>query len=311
MPILVALVWAGVGTLPSPGANPWLDVVFLLLAVVSLWVGLRYEVLATALTSVVVIAGWEYGQGYVNPFVVVLVAGGAASGQLLRSRASIRRQLEQRATELEQEREVFAAEAVRHERARIARELHDIVAHNVSVVVVQAAAGQRLVKADPALAAEAVEEIAAAVAEAQDEVAALVDLLSAEVRAGEEPLGEVLATLVRRASSSGLHVLLRQETALPPLSAEASAVAHRVVQEALTNALKHAPGAAITVSAGASDNGARFEVANGPAPAGSLTGIGGGHGLRGMKERALAVGGDLLAGPSPDGGWRVALTLPV
>ncbi|MGD9571087.1 MAG: sensor histidine kinase [Thermoleophilia bacterium] len=251
-----------------------------------------------------------------------LIAGGAeaiflfippaawGAGRALRERSELALQLAARARELEAEREAYAALSVRYERARIASELHDIVAHAISVMVVQATAGQRLVGRDPEATAETFEAIAGAARQAEREMGLLVDLLADE--AAPAPDLGLVEELVGRAAGSGLDVTLTlagDREGLPPA---VTAVAYRVVQEGLTNALRYAAGAPVTVRVDGGRGTLAVEVVNGPpARDAALSGIGSGTGLRGLRERAEALGGNLEAGPRPDGGWRLAARLPV
>ena len=262
--------------------------------------------------AVLLTAAVEVQEGYLNPFVVAIIGGGWLVGSLLRSRQQLADQLALRARELEAEREVFATESVRYERARIARELHDIVAHCVSVMVIQAAAGQRVAGSDPELAAEALGHIAATAAQAQAEMARLVELLDADATAGGETGLGLVDELVARTQATGLAVSCRFSGPTDVLTAEAADTAYRIVQESLTNALKHAPGAAVDIRVVGSDDAVRITVTNGrpPVGVGVLHSLGGGHGLGGMRERAAAVGGSVDVGPQADGGWCVAALLP-
>ncbi len=247
-----------------------------------------------------------------NPFIVVGIVGSFALGLVVRSRRRLTDQLAARSNELEAERERFAAEAVRYERARIARELHDIVGHCISVMVIQAVAGQRLADQDPALAAEALDTIAEVVSQAESEIGRLVELLEHE----HGPRGidgiALVDELAARAAAAGLMVNCRFSGSADGLSGPAGEAAYRVVQESLTNALKHAPGAPVDVVIAEAGGELAVSVANGPptAPPFGLERSGGGRGLAGMRERVTACGGRLTAGPLADGGWRVLATLP-
>lgn len=272
---------------------------------------------------------WQGVGGLVALTVAGLIAGAATAGSLVpvllitigawtpgrsvRSRVEVAEQLAERVRDLEEEREAYAALSVRYERARIASELHDIVAHALSVMVVQASAGQRLMAADPDSASETFEAIAAAAHEAEDDMKRLVDLLSDDDGIGPAPDLQLVEELVARAAGSGLDVTLRLEGEREGFPPAIGALAYRVVQEGITNALRYASGATVRVMV----NGARDElwvsVANGPPPAtrdGALTDVGTGNGLRGLRERVGAAGGVLDAGPTPDHGWRVAAILP-
>ncbi len=250
--------------------------------------------------------------GVFNPLGEMLTVGPWLVGRVVLSRRRMAEQLQARNEELRAEQELFAAESIRYERVRIARELHDIVAHCLSVMVVQAGAGQRAAAADRAGVAEALTSVAAAAAQAQAEIGRLVELLSGDPASGSLPQLPMAEELVRRASATGLAVSWRFAGSCDRLSAAASEAAYRVVQEALTNALKHAPGAPVDISVRGQDAEVRVDVVNAAArqrPSG-LERSGGGYGLAGMRERVTACGGSLASGPTADGGWRVSVLLP-
>ena len=234
-----------------------------------------------------------------------------ATGRVLRDRDRVLARLGERARELEDEREAYAALSVRYERARVASELHDIVAHAISVMVVQAGAGQRLVRVDPALAREAFAAIADSAAQAEQDMGRLIALLGVQEAIGPAPDLHLVEELVARAAGSGLDVRLRLEGDREGLPAELAEVAYRVVQESLTNALRYASGAAVQIVVRGEPAGLAVEAVNGPAAAHvALAGSGTGHGLQGLRERVGACGGRLEAGPTADGGWRLAARLP-
>jgi signal transduction histidine kinase len=271
----------------------------------------RWSVLALAC----LLAGAQVVSGPTvwNPFIVVGTVGPFAIGLVVRSRRRLTSQLAARSRELEAERELFAAEAVRYERARIARELHDIVGHCISVMVIQAGAGQRLVAQDPALAAEAFDAIAEAVRQAEAEIGRLVELLDHEPESrGIDGIG-LVNELVARAGAAGLVVRCQVSGPVDAVGEQASETAYRVVQESLTNALKHAPGAPVDVVVAGTKGELEVSVANGPpsAPPSGLEHSGGSRGLAGMRERVRACGGELIAGPVDGGGWRVLARLPI
>jgi signal transduction histidine kinase len=252
----------------------------------------------------------EYG-GF-NPFVLVITFGPWLAGALVRERQQMARRLEEVGRELESESQLLAEQAVKLERTRIARELHDIVAHCVSVMVVQAYAGERLMATDPDSASEAFEHIAEAADQARQEIAYLVDLLDGESTspsAGD--LARSLSDLAAGAAATGLDVELHVTGNPEVVSAAASAVAYRVVQEGVTNALKHSPGAPIVIAVDCNSD-LRVDVVNSSpqeasAPLGST---GGGRGLSGIRERVSAAGGSFTAGPEPAGAWRVSVRIP-
>jgi signal transduction histidine kinase len=303
------LALASLGNIAPMPATPLL-VVFLL----------AYSLGTAGKTGLSVLALFSLGVGtqlangitVFNPFIVVGIVGPFALGLALRSRTRLTDQLAARSLELEGERELFAAEAVRYERARIARELHDIVAHCISVIVIQAGAGQRLADQDPALAAEALDAIFETVKQAESEVARLTELLAHDPAPhGMDGIG-LVDELVARACAAGLAVSCRISGSADGMPEQASAAVYRVVQEGLTNALKHAPGAPVNVVIAEVGGELEVSISNGP-PAALPSGLertGSGQGLAGMRERVRACGGSLTAGPVDDGGWRVLARLP-
>jgi signal transduction histidine kinase len=240
--------------------------------------------------------------------LLMFTVPGFFAGTILRMRREAAEELVQRGRELEEERELFADLALRHERARIASELHDIVAHAISVMVIQAAAGQRLVDTDPARAKEAFAAIAESARQGKDDLQRLVDLLGGTTVTG--PDLSLIDEIVTRAARSGLDVTCRFEGDRDGVAAATAHVAFRVVQESLTNALRYAPGAAVRVLVEGSGRCLRIRIENdrsaqrGPGLSGT------GRGLAGLRERVHELGGQLLARPTAGGGWLVEATLP-
>ncbi len=209
------------------------------------------------------------------------------------------------------------AAEVREERVRIAREMHDVVAHALAVITVQAGVGRCLAGKRPAEASAALESIETISRTAQDELRVVLGLLRDE-EAGTAPLAPVprlidvkdLADTVRAA---GVPVDLRMEGTDRRLSPSLELSIYRVAQEALTNVVKHAPGARaaaeVTVSAGK----VRLDVRDDGGPGGGAppAGLGTGHGITGMRERIGAFGGWLVAGPAAGGGFRVTAEVPI
>jgi signal transduction histidine kinase len=246
-----------------------------------------------------------------NPILVMITLGPWLAGRIMRSRRALTAQLQARNAELAAEQDRFARESVRYERARISRELHDIVAHCLSVMVVQASAGQRIADADPGGMAEALTTVAEAAAQAQQEIGRLVELLRGDLPQGTPPDLQMIDELVRRAATTGLQVGYRQRGSFD-LAPAASQAAYRVVQEALTNALKHAPGAPVMVTVTDSQGEVVICVQNDPPPQrpSALAASGGQFGLSAMRERVIACGGSLTAGADQAGGWLVRAALP-
>jgi len=236
-------------------------------------------------------------------------------GDNLRVRRAYTRQLEDRAVELEREREEKAIQAVTEERARIARELHDVVAHYVSVMVVQAAGARRVVDKDPASAKGALEAVEAAGRTALTEMRRMLEVLRADDPGmGPQPgLGEI-ERLIGNVREGGLPVEFSIEGSACCLPAGMDLAAYRIVQEALTNTVKHGGKATARVTVCYTADTLEIEVVDDGrgAAAPLISGAdGGGHGLIGMKERVALFGGKLEAGPVLTGGYRVFARMPV
>jgi signal transduction histidine kinase len=233
---------------------------------------------------------------------------GFALGERLRETDVTRRLAEQ----AEQEREQQAELAVAEERARIARELHDVVGHSVSVMTVQAAAVRRLLESDQEKEREALMVVEQTGREALAEMRRMVGVLRRPEEApalAPQPSLEHLDQLVANTREAGLPVEVRIEGTPTQLPAGVDTTAYRIVQEALTNAVKHANAdrAEVVVRYG---NGT-VELIVSDDGRGNDDGGGSGHGLVGMRERVSVYGGELEAGPQAGGGFRLRATLPV
>jgi signal transduction histidine kinase len=273
------------------------------------WVGL--VVVLAAITIIVVNNPDRAAGDFALPalFTVVWLAGFA-----LRARAARAEAAEERAIRLEQARDQDARQAIAEERARIARELHDVIAHSVSVMTVQTSAVRRLLTDGQAKEREALLTVEQTGREALTEMRRLVGVLRTDDQESpaltpQPSLAEVGA-LVARTQESGLPVDLRVEGEPVRLPASIDLTAYRLVQEGLTNAIKHASAqhaevhvryAAAYVEVEVIDDGRGI---NGH-------GNGGGHGLVGMRERVSIYGGDLDVGPRAEGGFRLHARLPV
>jgi signal transduction histidine kinase len=267
------------------------------------------------LAGITLVAAGELGVlvGHGSAVPPILLSGAAwAGGRALRERDVIAARLALQARELEEERDAYAQLSVRYERARVASELHDIVAHALSVMVVQASAGQRLAAVDPELTAEAFEAIAGAAHQAEEDIGRLVELLADADAVDRAPDVTLVQELVARACGSGLRVRLRLEGERESLAPAVGQAAYRVVQEGLTNALRHASGAAVEVLVRGAPDTLLVDVHNERPPAGGalLADAGTGTGLIGLRDRVAAAGGRLDAGPTADGGWRLSANMP-
>jgi signal transduction histidine kinase len=249
--------------------------------------------------------------------VVLMFALCWVFGEFVGARRAYHEEVERRLALLEVERDHQARMAVAEERARIARELHDIVAHAVSVIVVQADGAAYAVHTKPELAERAVKTISATGREALTELRRLLGVLRSEDAEGEltpQPGTRSLAELAERVRAVGLPVRLELVGEVDDLPAGVGLGIYRIVQEALTNSLKHAagPGTRAVVRVVRSGDQVTLDITdNGQQPVRSLVGVAGGNGLIGMRERALVFGGSLDAGPGPYGGWHVRARLPL
>jgi signal transduction histidine kinase len=209
------------------------------------------------------------------------------------------------------EQEQRARAAVAEERTRIARELHDVVAHAISVIVVQARGGRRLLEAEPDEARSAFDTIESTGQRALDEMRRLLGMLRAddeELALAPQPSLARLDALVADVERAGLPVELAVEGEPAELPPGIDLSAYRIVQEALTNALKHAGPAHARVVVRYAPDEVELEVADDGAGGGN--GAGSGHGLIGIQERVAMLGGDVEAGSRPDGGYAVRARLP-
>ena len=251
------------------------------------------------------------------PNAVVLIAIWVM-GSAMRARRAQAEALESRAALLESERESKARLAVADERARIARELHDVVTHSVSLMVVQAGAARRVLETSPDQAKEALVTVESTGRQALVEMRRLLGVLRTEDDATgalePQPGIDQLGTLLTGIRSAGLPVELVVEGEARPLPAGVDLSAYRIVQEALTNILKHAGPARAEVRLRYGSDALEVRVADDgrggtgqPADAGKEPG----HGLVGMRERVALFGGELRAGPGQSGGYAVTARLPV
>ncbi|GAA5157621.1 MULTISPECIES: sensor histidine kinase [Amycolatopsis] len=276
--------------------------------------------LAAQLVTIVVQTAVTWSTQWVVALIVVTVAFSFCwlMGEFVGARRAYHAEVEARLHLLETERDHASRIAVAVERGRIARELHDVVAHAVSVIVVQADGASYALRSNPELAERAVQTISATGREALAELRRLLQVLRDEdagVPRIPQPDAESLAELAERVRQAGVPVRLEIEGTLTGLPAGVSLGVYRIVQESLTNTLKHAGRGArahVRVERGedvvevvVTDDGAgRLLVpAERPLP--------GGNGVIGMRERTHVYGGSLEVGPVPGGGWRVHATLPV
>ncbi|GGQ75518.1 sensor histidine kinase [Streptomyces flaveolus] len=271
------------------------------------------------------LAGWLIGvavtirhredaEPFEYAFQLLSIVCAYALGLLARTQRAYTAELEDRALRLERERAAGTARAAAQERARIARDMHDILAHAVSLMVVQAEAGPVVVRSDPARAEAAFDTIATAGRDAMTQLRRILGVLQQEQGSAPQRLPQpgldALSGLVRRVGeSTGLRVQLRVTGDPRPLPPDTEVAAYRIAQEALTNTVRHAYASSATVALDWGENEVTLAVTDdGRGPSGP---VGGGHGLIGIRERAAACGGEAVTGAGPDGGFGVVVRLPV
>jgi signal transduction histidine kinase len=243
-------------------------------------------------------------------FIAMILGGAWLAGRAMRYRRERERVLERLTVDLERERDEKARAAVAEERVRIARELHDVVAHAISVIVLQARGGRRSLATDPEETREALDTIEATGSAALAEMRRLLGMLrrdDEEIALAPQPSLRYLDALAAQVREAGLPVELSIEGEPIELPPGVDLSAYRIVQEALTNALKHAGPATARVVVRYGDHDLELEIADTGAGMGPDDGAG--HGLVGMRERVSLYGGKIEAGPRDGGGFAVRARL--
>jgi signal transduction histidine kinase len=283
---------------------------------------LRKALLAGAVTSAGLVIYFTTDRG--DPTVTQAVTTSATYaatwgvGVYIRSRRQYTSIVEDRARLLEREREIRSREAVAEERTRIARELHDMVGHALSLIVIQSGGAQRVLESKPELVRDSLASIEATGRQALADMERMLGMLSTtettdETLSPQPGLGDV-EVLAARVSEAGLPVEVTVEGTPVPLPTSVDLSAYRIIQEALTNALKHAGPARVGVSIRYGTGSLELVIVDdGRGTGGDEVGNhhGGGRGLIGMKERVALFGGELDAGARPEGGFRVHAKLPI
>jgi signal transduction histidine kinase len=312
--VVKALVWVG-----SPGLGYFLPLLFASYSVGRYhrgrhpWLTLIAAAVIVLITSVVhdLRVPGETASGSLFTFYLVAL-GALPMGRALQAK-DLRAELsETLAREAELKRDEAARHAVALERGRVARELHDVVAHGVSMIVVQSVGAQGVLDASPERARTALEAIETTARQSLDEMRRLLAVLEPRADDGRlEPAPgiDALRPLVDRVVAAGQPVEFHIDGSSERLGPGLELTLYRAVQEALTNVVKHSRGAATEVSLQLSDDHADLNVVNGPGEKGEIST--GGRGLVGMRERVALYGGTLEAGPSMDGGYRVHAWIPV
>jgi signal transduction histidine kinase len=255
-----------------------------------------------------VTATWEEQvfTDYIFPTAFVLIAWLAGRG--VRTRTRLTEELHEAAVQAQEAHEEEVVRAAADERRRIAREMHDVVAHSVSVMVVQAGGARRILDRDPARAIDAATHIEEVGRAAMAEMRRLLGVLHHSDERAPQPGMARLGALVERTRSAGLPVSLKVEGEPRSLPAGMDLAAYRVVQEALTNAIKHAGAAPTEVTVRWEPEHLELEIVDNGAPAANGKA---GHGLVGMEERVRLYDGELRAGRREGGGFEVVARLPL
>jgi signal transduction histidine kinase len=279
--------------------------------------GVRHPRPVLAWIWALTLAGW-WLHGFPRPGLLsgILISMALTAAAVAVDAASSRRRAQQVAAgEAERAELEQARRTVLEERAKIAREMHDVVAHHMSLIAVRAETAPYRLAGLPGPVAEEFGALSAAAREALADMRRLLGVLRQDEPAALAPqpqLGD-LPVLVEAARQAGVPVALSSPPACDRVPAGVGVCAYRIVQESLSNASRHAPGAAVTVSVDHDAGAVLLRVANGPgqSPEGSWPTTGAGQGLAGMRERVALLGGSLSAGRSPDGGFVVAAVLPL
>ena len=273
--------------------------------------GLAAGVTLAAIFAASLLAGADAGGGFAVALLVTtggLVIGGALG--VLRFESEL---FDQRASELEREREQLARAAVAEERRRIARELHDVIGHSISVMGVQAGAVRSVLRDDQRRERDALLAVERTGRQAVGEMRRLIGLLRPDDDGVGDPTPSLRRAepLVSELRDAGLSVRLSLHGDLSRLSAGVDLAGYRILQEALTNALKHAPRANVEASVTCTADELAIEVTDdGSASPENASGHIG-HGLLGMRERVSLYGGELVTGPTPTGGFSVRARIPL
>jgi signal transduction histidine kinase len=266
---------------------------------------------ATVAILVTILGPTEHPFDPIAAFVCTVGVWGV--GIYVETRRRYRRELQERAAYLEREREQLARIAAHEERASIARELHDIVAHSVSVMLVGVRGARDVLRTSPDVADETLENVETSGEQSLAELRRILALLREPERTAEsrpQPSLAELDELVTAFRDAGMPVRLRTVGERQRLPDGVELSVYRIVQEALTNVLKHSHPTRVTVTLAFRDQRLEVEVVDDGIPVGDGAAATG-HGIVGMRERVALLGGELETGRRPDGGFRVAARLPV
>jgi signal transduction histidine kinase len=246
------------------------------------------------------------------PLVLLVLGAAAVQGENVRKQGTESLALEQLNRERAQQETI--RRAVEHERSRIARELHDVVTHNVSVMVVMAGAARKVLAADPDQATEALLAVEASGRAAMSELRQVMGLLTEDTQDREQlapqPGLDQIGALVERIRQTGVPIAYTVSGTPRPLPPGLDLTAYRVVQEALTNTVKHAVGASVEVGIEYRPTELSLDISDTGGVPGQSAASGNGKGLIGLRERVAVHGGSVHAGRRLDGGYRVSVIIP-
>lgn len=317
LPLLVGAICVGALAVDQlvgvPTDGPTLPIVWIFLSMygVGAYLGLRRSLVGLAV-ALVLFSFTLFRTTSDLVFGLAVLCTPWLAGRALRSRTRENAELVDRTVELQREQQEAVVAAAAAERRRIARDLHDVIAHSVSVMVVQAAGAQEMLHQHPERTADALGSIQETGRQALTEMSTLLGILredGEEIGLAPSPGLNDLERLLEQTRTGGLPVELRVTGPVRPVPAGIGLSVYRVVQEALTNTRKHARGARAVVCVTYSPDAIAVEVVDDGLPSGN--GYGGAQGLVGMRERVAVYGGSLSAGPRADGGYAVRALIPL
>src|SRR6516162_4849009 len=312
----VPVLWVNVaGTLPWSSAAGWANISFIIAFFAAATAGKRYSAwlaLAFCFGWTIWLAPLVYGYAIPATNDALMLAGWTVAVAIAAEAYRLRAE---RVAATRASRQIDERRQQSEERLRVARDLHDVIGHNISLINVQASMGLDLLDSQPEQARAALSAIKSASKEALEELRAMLTTLRRDDDAAPRspaPGLDRLPELIELTRAAGLSVEVEAIGKAPPLPAAVHLAAYRIIQESLTNVARHAGRARVTVRVTYDDTNMHVEIDDdGTAPSGRGTPIGTGSGITGMRERAAALGGELSAGFRPGGGFRVSARLPV
>src|SRR6516162_1640448 len=312
----VPVLWVNVaGTLPWSSAAGWANISFIIAFFAAATAGKRYSAwLALAFCSgwTIWLAPLVYGYAIPATNDALMLAGWTVAVAIAAEAYRLRAE---RVAATRASRQIDQRRQQSEERLRVARDLHDVIGHNISLINVQASMGLDLMDSQPEQARAALSAIKSASKEALEELRTMLTTVRQDDDAAPRspaPGLDRLPELIELTRAAGLSVDVEVAGTAPPLPAAVHLAAYRIIQESLTNVARHAGRARVTVRVTYDDAAVHVEIDDdGKAPAGASSTIGTGSGITGMRERAAALGGNLSAGFRHGGGFRVSARLPV